>query len=41
MHFEKHWLINRLVVHFLTAPTPTAHPRCTQLLLAKTTRAAK
>jgi pimeloyl-ACP methyl ester carboxylesterase len=38
---EKHWLINRLVVHFLTAPNPTAHPKWTQLLLAKPTRAAK
>jgi pimeloyl-ACP methyl ester carboxylesterase len=38
---EKHWLINRLVVHFLTAPKPTAHPRWTQLLLAKPTRVAK
>lgn len=32
---ERHWLINRLVVHFLTAPQPTAHPRWTQLLLSK------
>ena len=38
---EKHWLINRLVVHFLTAAKPTAHPRWTQLLLAKPTRVAK
>lgn len=36
---EKHWLINRLVVHFMTAPQPTAHPKWTQLLLAKPTRA--
>lgn len=36
---EKHWLINRLVVHFLTAEKPTAHPKWTQLLLAKPTRA--
>jgi pimeloyl-ACP methyl ester carboxylesterase len=35
---EKHWLINRLVAHFLTAPRPTAHPRWTQLLLAKPSR---
>ncbi|MFO0848793.1 MAG: alpha/beta hydrolase [Gemmataceae bacterium] len=35
---EKHWLINRLVAHFLTAPRPTAHPRWTQLLLAKPRR---
>ena len=28
-------LINRLVAHFLTSPHPTAHPRWTQLLLAK------
>ena len=32
---ERHWLINRLVVHFLTAPQPSAHPRWTQLLLSK------
>ena len=38
---EKHWLINRLVVHFLTADKPTAHPKWTQLLLAKPTRAPK
>ena len=38
---EKHWLINRLVVHFLTAKNPTAHPKWTQLLLAKPTRVAK
>ena len=38
---ERHWLINRLVVHFLTASCPTAHPRWTQLLLAKPSRASK
>jgi pimeloyl-ACP methyl ester carboxylesterase len=38
---EKHWLINRLVVHFLTATKPTAHPRWTQLLLAKPSRVTK
>jgi pimeloyl-ACP methyl ester carboxylesterase len=35
---EKHWLINRLVVHFLSAAKPTAHPTWTQLLLAKPPR---
>jgi pimeloyl-ACP methyl ester carboxylesterase len=35
---EKHWLINRLVVDFLSSPTPTAHPSLTQLILAKPTR---
>jgi len=30
---EKAWLINRLVVHFLTHPKPTSHPRLSQLLL--------
>lgn len=29
---EKSWLINRLVVHFLTDPNPTAHKRWGQLL---------
>ncbi len=29
---EKSWLINRLVVHFLTAENPTAHKRWGQLL---------
>lgn len=38
---EKHWLINRLVAHFLTAPRPTAHPKLSQLLLAKPSRVAK
>jgi pimeloyl-ACP methyl ester carboxylesterase len=32
---ERAWLINRLVVHFLTSPKPSPHPRFTQLLLAK------
>ncbi len=35
---EKPWQINRLVVHFLSASRPTAHPSWTQLLLAKPTR---
>ena len=35
---EKPWLINRLVVHFLTAPRPTSHPRFTQLILHKPSR---
>src|SRR5262245_5197394 len=30
---EKAWLINRLVVHFLTHPKPTSKPRLSQLLL--------
>ena len=29
---ERHWLINRLVAHFLKSSRPTAHPRWTQLL---------
>lgn len=32
---EKAWLINRLVVHFLTHPQPSPHPPLTQLILAK------
>lgn len=32
---EKAWLINRLVVHFLTHPQPSPRPPLTQLLLAK------
>jgi pimeloyl-ACP methyl ester carboxylesterase len=32
---EKAWLINRLVLHFLSSPQPTTNPRLTQLLLAK------
>lgn len=38
---EKHWLINRLVVDFLSSPNPTAHPSLTKLILAKPTRASK
>jgi len=38
---ERHWLINRLVTHFLTTSRPTATPRWTQLLLAKPSRAPK
>jgi pimeloyl-ACP methyl ester carboxylesterase len=38
---EKHWLINRLVVNFLSSPQPTAHPPWTRLILAKPTRASK
>lgn len=38
---EKYWLINRLVVHFLSASKPTANPSWSQLLLAKPTRVAK
>jgi pimeloyl-ACP methyl ester carboxylesterase len=38
---EKHWLINRLVVDFLSSPNPTAHPSWTKLILAKPTRASK
>jgi pimeloyl-ACP methyl ester carboxylesterase len=32
---EKPWLINRLVVHFLTSPEPQTQPRLRQLLLAR------
>jgi pimeloyl-ACP methyl ester carboxylesterase len=35
---EKPWLVNRLVVDFLSSTTPTAHPSWTQLILAKPTR---
>jgi pimeloyl-ACP methyl ester carboxylesterase len=35
---EKHWLINRLVVHFLSAAKPTAQPSWPQLLFAKPRR---
>jgi pimeloyl-ACP methyl ester carboxylesterase len=35
---EKPWLINRLVVHFLTSTRPSAHPRFTQLILHKPSR---
>ena len=31
---EKPWLINRLVVHFLSSPRPSTNLRLTQLLLA-------
>lgn len=36
---EKYWLINRLVVHFLTSPNPSAPPKWTRLLISKPTRA--
>jgi pimeloyl-ACP methyl ester carboxylesterase len=32
---EKAWLINRLVVHFLTNPRPSPRPKLSQLLLAQ------
>jgi pimeloyl-ACP methyl ester carboxylesterase len=32
---EKPWLINRLVVHFLSSARPSTKPKLTQLLLAK------
>jgi pimeloyl-ACP methyl ester carboxylesterase len=32
---EKPWLINRLVVHFLSSARPSTNPRLAQLLLAK------
>jgi pimeloyl-ACP methyl ester carboxylesterase len=35
---EKPWLINRLVVHFLTHPLPTPHPRLIEALLAKSSK---
>jgi len=35
---EKPWLINRLVVDFLSSTNPTAHPSWTKLILAKPTR---
>ncbi len=38
---EKHWLINRLVVDFLSSTSPTAHPSWTKLILAKPSRASK
>ncbi len=38
---EKHWLINRLVVDFLSSTRPTAHPSWTKLILTKPTRASK
>ncbi|HXG13326.1 MAG TPA: alpha/beta fold hydrolase [Gemmataceae bacterium] len=36
-HIERAWMINRLVVHFLTSPRPSPHPRLSQLLLARPT----
>lgn len=36
---EKHWYINRLVVHFLGSRNPSAHPGWTRMILAKPTRA--
>ena len=38
---ERHWLVNRLVVHFLGAKNPTANPGWTKLFLAKPTRVVK
>lgn len=38
---EKHWLVNRLVVHFLSSKRPSANPGWTKLILAKPTRVAK
>jgi pimeloyl-ACP methyl ester carboxylesterase len=38
-HIERAWMINRLVVHFLTDPRPSPHPRLAQLFLAKPTTA--
>jgi len=38
---ERHRLVNRLILHFLTSPKPTAHPRWFQLLLAKPSKATK
>ena len=35
---EKPWLVNRLVVHFLTHPRPSSHPRFSQLILNKPSR---
>jgi pimeloyl-ACP methyl ester carboxylesterase len=35
---EKPWLINRLIVHFLTHPRPTCKPRLSQLILHKPSR---
>lgn len=35
---EKHWLINRLVVNFLSAARPTARPTWTELLFGKPRR---
>jgi pimeloyl-ACP methyl ester carboxylesterase len=36
-HIERAWMVNRLVVHFLTSARPSPHPRLTQLLLSKPT----
>lgn len=36
-HIERAWMVNRLVVHFLTSPRPSPHPRLSQLLMAKPT----
>ena len=35
---EKPVLVNRLVVHFLTAPNPSAHPNFIKLMMTKPTR---
>ena len=35
---EKPWLINRLIVHFLTSNKPTAHPSFVKLLMSKPSR---
>jgi pimeloyl-ACP methyl ester carboxylesterase len=35
---EKPWLVNRLVVHFLTSPRPSSHPKFSQLILHKPSR---
>lgn len=35
---EKPWLVNRLVVHFLTAKNPSAHPNFVNLIKNKPTR---
>jgi pimeloyl-ACP methyl ester carboxylesterase len=32
---ERPWLVNRLVVHFLSSPRPSTRPRLAQLLLAR------
>jgi pimeloyl-ACP methyl ester carboxylesterase len=37
---ERAWLVNRLVVHYLTSPRPSPHTRLTQLVLARPTSAA-
>lgn len=37
---EKPWLVNRLVVHFLTSARPSSHPKFTQLILHKPSRVA-